>query len=175
MVRTVTTVGYIYQFKRSNYSLFSPLLSGICLKIHLHICTTTEVKIFPQMIVFPPIKNMTTKLNVTQAVEFLIPILSPNPTPLSAWSDPPPSLSPKTETNQHSDYLISSSLQFKSHPPHFSSCCLWSELDSLPTAISRLHWRSLNEGRRISPEDLLSVSPRLLSSPNSLLKYLKSQ
>lgn len=34
----------------------------------------TEVKILPQMIPTQPIKNMTTKLNVTQAVAFLIPI-----------------------------------------------------------------------------------------------------
>lgn len=39
-----------------------------------NISLITEVKILPQMMVSQPIKNMTTKLNVTQAVAFLIPI-----------------------------------------------------------------------------------------------------
>lgn len=62
------------------------------------------------------------------------------------------------------------------HIPHISSfsCCLWSELDSQPTAISPLHWRSLNEGRHISLEDWVSVSPRLLLSLTHCLNTEKA-
>lgn len=131
-----------------------------------NISLITEVKILPQMIVSLHHKKYDYQIKChpgccifnTHSCLLIPPLylldLSPLLLPPKNWNRP--TLRPFLG-------FISSSLQFQSHPPYFFSGCLWSELDSLPT-ISPLHWRSLNEGRRISPEDWVSVSPRLLSS-----------
>lgn len=139
----------------------------------------TEVILFPQTVLHPPKKYDYQIKCQPGCCIFNSQSCLLLPPPLSAWSEPP--LFPQTlkQTNIHTIlWLISSLLQLQSHPPcfvFFFCCCLWSELDSQPTAISPLHWRPLNEGRHISLEDWVSVSPRLLLSLNSLLKYLKSQ
>lgn len=160
-----------------NYSLISPLLPGTYLIIYIgtklvwkcNISLTTQVKILPQMIVFAAHKKYDYQIKChpgccifnTHSCLLILP-----PTSIFLIRAPLPLPQKLKQTNTQTILgFISSSLQFQSHPPYFFfRRCLWSELYSRPAAISALHWRSLNEGRHISPEDWVSVSPRLLSS-----------
>ena len=134
-----------------------------------NISLITQVKILPQMIVFAAHKKYDYQIKChpgccifnTHSCLLILP-----PPSIFLIRAPLPLPQKLKQTNiQTILWFISSWLQFQSHPPYFFfHRCLWSELHSRSAAISALHWRSLNEGRHISPEDWVSVSPRLLSS-----------
>lgn len=101
--------------------------------------------------------------------------MPPNPTPLSAWSEPPLLLPQKTETDQHSEYLYLFLASVPITSPIFLLLLplVWARLSarcyqSSPLTIPK--WRET-----YLPRGLSECLPKITLIPNSPLKYLKKK